>query len=156
MISILFTTSEKPLARLIRWATGEDCSHTAINWDGCIFQANARGVNTMHIDEFLKENIVIHTVVLPDHPDELDRIGNLATRLNNSPYDIGALLFCGFVLFCRKALNLKSWPKMNFWQSSGMYMCTEFVTEYLNGGADSMITPQQLYDRISNIPETSN
>lgn len=148
MIRILFTTSEKPLARLIRGATGDDCSHVAIDWDGCIFHSNAHGVNTIHISEFLKENTIIHSVVLPEHPEDLDRLGNLACKVNNTPYDVGALLFCGFVLFCRKALNLRSWPKMNLWQSSGMDMCTEFVTEYLDGEADSMITPEQLYNRI--------
>jgi len=102
-------------------------------------------VNSCSVEEFLNENTVIHELEIPEDREKLLKV---IANPKNSPYDIGALLFCGFMLFCRKALNLRSWPKQNLWQSSGMYMCTEFVTEFVEGKADSMATPCKLYHRI--------
>lgn len=149
MISILFTTSEKPMAKLIRWATGEDCSHVAILWDETVVHSNWKGVHSEHTSEFLKENRVVHTIpVSEDSQEDVDRFLRVLSQPNRSPYDFGALLFCGIMLFSRKALGLTKWPKQNLWQSSGMYLCTEFVTEYLYGESDALITPHKLYERI--------
>lgn len=145
MMRLLFTTSDKPMAKLIRWATGEDCSHTAIQWDDLVVHSNIKGVNIMYLSDFLKENRIIHTLPLVENKDKLT---DLIVRSNTSLYDIGALLFLGVVLFCRKALNITKWPKMNLWQSSGMYLCTEFVTEYTDGKTDSLITPYKLFKRM--------
>lgn len=145
MLEVLFTTSDKSLAKLIRWATGEKSSHCALLWDNIVIHSNWKGVNVQFLNDFLKENRVIHRVEVQENHD---KITNAIVSGVGTLYDIGALLFCGIVLFCRKALGLKSWPKMNLWQSSGMYLCTEFVSEYLFGKADSLITPDQLYERI--------
>lgn len=154
MIYLLFTTSDKPMARLIRWATGECCSHVAIlrtddSYLDMVIHANWKGVNIQPYEEFLKENTVIHTLEIPTSPENNVRLLELIHAEHGKCYDIGALLFCGVVLFLRKALGLRQWPKVNLWQSSGMYLCTEFVTEYLYGSADSLITPHQLYERIT-------
>lgn len=144
---ILFTTSDKPMACLIRWATGDCCSHVALLVDGSIIHSNFKGVNTLPLLDFLEENRVIHSIEIEDNPV---RLQELLDRDTGKWYDIGALLFSGIMLFCRKALGLRKWPKQNLWQSSGMYMCTEFVTEYIDGKQDSMITPHQLFVRLSN------
>jgi len=153
MIAILFTTSEKPMARLIRWATGECCSHVAILrtdevGEDFVVHSNWKGVNVISVDKFFAENTIIHQVEIPSTPQNNVRLLELMYMKKGNYYDIGALLFCGVVLFLRKALGFRSWPKVNLWQSSGMDLCTEFVTEYLYGSADSLITPHQLYERI--------
>jgi len=101
------------------------------------------------LDKFLKENKVVHSVELPDTWDNRERLSEIVTSNKRSSYDIGALLFCGLMLFCRKGLGLRMLPKQNLWQSSGMYMCTELVTEFIDGKADSLITPHQLFVRLS-------
>lgn len=143
-MQILFTTSDKPLARLICWATGEDVSHCAIQWDNLVIHSNWKGVNIIFLEEFLVENTIIHSVPIEE---DYTKITNCIVNSIGSLYDMGALLFDAIVLFSRKALNL-DWPKINLWQSSGMYLCTEFVTEYLYGKQDSLVTPGQLYERI--------
>lgn len=57
-------------------------------------------------------------------------------------YDFGALFYLALrVLF--------PWlPKKNLWQTSGMFLCTEWVTEVLEGEEDSMITPYKLFLRL--------
>lgn len=144
MMRILFTTSEKRLAKLIRWATGEDCSHCALEWDGVIVHSNWKGVNVQHKTEFLKENRIVHEVEIKE---DLDKFTNAIVNNDGSLYDVGALLFLGIVLLSRKVIN-SSWPKMNLWQSTGMYLCTELVSQYLYGEADSMITPYKLYLKV--------
>lgn len=147
MMQLLFTTSEKPMAKLIRWATDEDCSHCAIQWDNLVVHSNWKGVNIQFLDEFLKENRIIHSSPVQESED---RLTNTIVRKDQSLYDVGALLFLGVVLFCRRALGLRKWPKMNLWQSSGMDLCTEFVTEFIDGKADSLITPHKLFERMNN------
>lgn len=144
MTKILFTSTDKGIGPLIRWATGEDCSHCAIQWDELVIHSNWKGVNITFLSEFLEENTIVHSIEVPE---DRDKITNAIVNNIGKLYDTGALLFCGIVLFCRKALNL-DWPKKNLWQSTGMYLCTEFVTEYLEGEQDSMITPHKLYIRL--------
>lgn len=146
MLKALFTTEDHGIAPLIKWATGEDCSHCALQWDDLIIHSNWKGVNITTLQEFLKENTIVHSV---DLPEDHDKIVNAITSNIGHLYDTGALLFCGIVLFCRKALGMKNWPKVNLWQSSGMYLCTEFVSQYVYGEADSLITPYKLYERMS-------
>ena len=144
-MEILFTTSDKPMSKLIRWATGECCSHTAIRLGDLVIHSDSHGVNGVHIDDFLEENRIIHVVTYNMPATE---VLSKMDSLKDHWYDVGALLFCGVMLFCRKALGLRKWPKQNLWQASGMYMCTEFVTEVINNEADALITPHQLYERI--------
>lgn len=147
MMRILLTTSDRKMAQLIRWATGEDCSHCALQWDDLVVHSNYKGVNIQYLTEFLKENRIVHEIEIPEDKDKLT---DCIVRNNTSPYDVGALLFLGVVLFCRKALGITKWPKMNLWQSSGMYLCTEFVTEFIDGKADTLITPHKLFERLEN------
>jgi hypothetical protein len=155
VIQLLFTTSDKPLSRVIRWATGECCSHVAIlvseeHWGLSVVHANWKGVHVEPLNTFLDENKIIHSVDIPENIGNLRRLQGILRKRQGSMYDLGALLFVGIALFCRKALGLRKWPKQNLWQVTGMYMCTEFVTEYLYGSADAMITPHGLYERIIN------
>lgn len=150
---VLFTTSQLPLARLIRWATGEDCSHVAIREGNWIYHSNIKGVHVEHLNDFLKKNKVVHSIPIPVR---IGHVHSAYSKYKGSKYDTAGLLFAGFVLFCRKALNLRSWPKVNLWQSSGMFMCTEFVNLALDREVDSLITPGQLYRRLSNEQRIRN
>ena len=54
------------------------------------------------------------------------------------PYDFGALFYLAARRVC-------PWlPKKNLWQCSGMFLCTEWVTRYLDGAEDSMKTTVDL------------
>lgn len=146
MIKVAFTTSDKLLAKLIRWATEEECSHCVLVWDDVVVHSNWKGVNVIHLTEFLNENRILHEIQVKE---DLDALTRAIVQKDQSLYDVGALLFLGIVLFSRRILGLRKWPKKNLWQSSGMYLCTEFVTEFIDGKADSLITPHKLFERMS-------
>lgn len=135
------------MARLIRWATGESVSHVAIRDGEHVYHSNIKGVHMEPLRVFLKSNRIVHSVYIPN-----DRLSVLQMyeKHSGAKYDSKGLLFAGIVLFCRKALGLRSWPKVNLWQASGMFMCTEFVTLALDSEADSLITPGQLYRKLIN------
>lgn len=147
-MQIIFTTSEKPMARLIRWATGECCSHVAIQHGDQVYHSNFFGVNRVSIEEFLKENTVMHMVEIENSYPNTQKLYEMYHNEDDKYYDIGALLFVGMMILIRKTTGLQIIPKQNLWQSTGMYMCTEFVTKYVDGKADSLITPHKLYERI--------
>lgn len=65
------------------------------------------------------------------------------------PYDYLSLLFLGIRYTLLKILPSKFVPKRNLWQLSGMFMCTELVTEVITKERDSMITPYKLYLKLT-------
>lgn len=80
--------------------------------------------------------------------DELDHVMNIYTEKEWSWYDIGALLFIGLSLLARRFLKIPL-PKSNLWNTSGAFICTEWVEKALkdwNYQDDiSMYTPQKIY-----------
>jgi hypothetical protein len=141
MMSVLFTKSDSPLSRLIRGVTGEPISHCALRWDELVVHSNLRGVHITHLHSFTKQSEILYEVpVIEDR----NKLTDLLVNAEGSLYDVGALLFLGLTLWCRRYLHLPL-PKSNLWQASGMYLCTEFVTKYIDREEDSMITPYKLY-----------
>ena len=98
----------------------------------------------------MKNNEIIHKIEIPS---DYGKLRSILLKRWNSPYDLGALLFLGIVLFLRRILGLRTWPKQNLWQSSGMYLCTEFVEEYLGEELDPLITPYKMFVELSNRQE---
>lgn len=152
MISVLFTTSDHPLAELIREATGEDCSHCAIRWDNLVVHSNWKGVNIVFYPEFLAEYRIVHEVKLEDNEMNRTKLTNAIVDKGHSMYDVFALAYLAISFFLRTKCGINL-PKSNLWNHTGMYLCTEFVTETLDGKADSMITPYKLYLRMQQQKE---
>lgn len=161
VIHILFTTSQHTMSHLIRWATGEDCSHVAIGYrsisgDPWVFHSNWKGSHCDSLEDFEKENTIVHSVAVETTEDKLFQF---IEKERSHMYDLGALLFCGLVLLARRILCrigftlAHSWPKVNLWQSTGMYMCTELVTRFVYNRVDSLITPYKLYMQLTNKKE---
>lgn len=141
-MKLIFTSSQSALSKAIRGVTGEDCSHVAILDGNWIIHSNLRGVNVDYAPEFLKHCTVEHS---------LDFDGSMVYPTLESKahsfYDVGALLFDGLCLLTRHYLKIPL-PKSNLWQSSGMYMCTEWAQLVLGLKIDSMITPHGLYNQL--------
>lgn len=138
-MKLLWTASDSMLSKAIRGVTGEDCSHVAIQDGNWIIHSNLRGVNVDYAPAFLEHARVQHSIEVPGtllYPSLTDKA--------HSWYDIGALLFSGLALLARHYFRIPL-PKSNLWQSSGMYMCTEWVQYVLNLPIDSMITPHGLF-----------
>lgn len=126
---------------MIRKITGEPVSHVAIRMRGIVTHSNFLGVHTEWHEDFYKHSTIRYFVPIRD----LDNVRLWASLLTaqRKPYDFGAMFYLGL-----RYLFPKWMPKQNLWQSSGAYMCTEFVTYVLKGEPDSMITPYQLYQQL--------
>lgn len=140
MMKILFTRSDKIGSKLIRAVLQEDCSHTALQWDDLIIHSTFAGVHITPSAEFLAINQIMHSV---DIPEDIHKLTTAITNGINRPYDVGAFIYLGLKKY------LPFLPKKNLWQSSGMYLCTEWVTFEQDGKENSMITPHQLYLKLS-------
>ena len=133
------------MSRLIRAVTGEPCSHVVIEAAGFIIHSNLLGVHAESEESFTPD--IVFSVPIPNNYDRL--LGAFA-GMNGSPYDFGAMFYLG-------ARRLFPWlPKKNLWQCTGMFLCTEWITKYLDGAEDSMITPYKLYERLTNVKDTTS
>lgn len=136
-MEILFTRSNSPLSRIIRHLTKEPVSHCAISINGWIIHSNLYGIHADPIEKFTSE--VIYRVPVEYNAEAL--ISALAAY-QGKHYDFGALLYLGLRSVCPVL------PKKNLWQTTGMFLCTEWVTTVLDEKEDSMITPYQLYLKL--------
>jgi hypothetical protein len=145
MVRILFTTTDKFASRAIRYLTGEDCSHVAIQVGSIVIESSFTGVRLRTFSDFAAHNKIVHTVVtLASWKVVLRRYVAYQYR----SYDFLGLIHLGLRYLCKKYFMLEL-PKVNLWAVSGMFTCTEFVTQLLDGHEDSLITPKQLYLRIT-------
>ncbi len=136
---ILFTKSDSILSKVIRAVTKEPVSHCAIECSGWIIHSNLYGVHVELPQNFLNHSEIMYSVEIPFDPNKV-----MATLAKDEFkfWDIGAALYIG----------LRCWlpflPKKNLWQSSDMYLCTEWVMDALEEVPDPMITPYQLYLKL--------
>ncbi len=141
MVEILFTTTSRLASRLIRAVTNEPMSHCAIRIGDTVLHSTFRGTTFQDKELFYKENCILATIQIPDSVLDLDNI--VPSR---HYYDFGAFFYLGIkLLLSRIKINL---PKKNLWQSTGMYLCTEFITNMLNSEENSTITPYKLYLKL--------
>lgn len=139
-MQVLFTRSNSILSRMIRHVTGEPVSHCAISCGGWIVHANLLGVHVELPQTFTKHSEVVYSIELPY---DQDKLMVTLSKYDQRPYDFGALLYLGLRFL------LPFLPVKNLWQTTGMFLCTEWVTEFLFGGEDHTITPYHLYLRLS-------
>lgn len=130
-------------SKIIRKVTHEDVSHCAIEAYGFVVHSNHRGVNIETISSFKKINEVVDTVEVGKGNAKLLKSLSQSHRRG---YDVPGLIYLGLKLILGK-LGI-SLPKKNLWQTTGMYLCTEFVTHVITGEENSEMTPGQLRDKL--------
>lgn len=106
---------------------------------GHVIHSNLLGVRSEPEEKYAPE-IVFSVPIKPDY----ERLLKVFAENSKAYYDFGAMFYLGLRIW------LPWLPKKNLWQTSGMYLCTEWVTRYLDGTEDSMITPYKLYLRLVN------
>lgn len=159
---ILFTKSDTILSKLIRNVTEEPISHCALefNFSSCyryVVHSNIKGLHKEPLCSFKETSEVVFALERKENNffqdvNDFWKLQRLLEKYPKAPYDFGAFLFLGASLFLRDRLNLPL-PKSNLWQSSGMFLCTEWVSEFVNEKDDSMVTPYQLYLEIKDTGE---
>ena len=115
-MKILFTKSDLLGSKLIRAVTEEPVSHCAILHGDQVTHSTFYGVVTESYEEFAAVNEVVHSVEVKNAPI-------LIKGHKGSCYDFGAFIYLGLRLLFPLIL-----PKKNLWQTTGMFLCTEFVT----------------------------
>jgi hypothetical protein len=77
----------------------------------------------------------------------MTKLGVMLEKYEFSVYDLPAMLFLGLSLLVRRYLKLPL-PKSNLWQSTGMFLCTEWVSVFLSQEENSMLTPWKLREKL--------
>lgn len=151
-MKIVFTKGSSPLSEAIRGVTKEPVSHVALDFGLFIVHSNLLGVNLEWFNFFKTKCTIVYTLerteieVLQEMKDaaKLDRV---LVKLEGAWYDFGALFFAGLALLAKHYLKIPL-SKVNLWKSSGMFTCTEWVTNFVEDSSDAMITPYQLYLKL--------
>lgn len=146
MTSILFTRGRSPISGLIQRLTRESVSHCAIGVGDWVLHATFTGVQWARRAEFEAHSVVVRAVEVPDNWARL--IQAAAEHANRTRYDFRGLAYLGLRYTLRELFGWRL-PKRNLWQTTGMFMCTEWVSGYLTGSEDSLITPGGLYTRLT-------
>jgi hypothetical protein len=158
-MKILFTTGKTQISDLILWATQEDVSHVAlqVTLEGTDFviHSNGKGLHIETLSSFLKKSKIIYALEKKTEEGDLRRILELFQDKEWTMYDLGATLFLGFSLLLRRYLKLPL-PKSNLWQSTGMFMCVEWVSWVVDLKEESMCTPKRLHYILLGRPEWSS
>lgn len=139
-----------PLSKMILKLTGDPVSHTAIHHQGYVYHSNYKGVNRVPLKEFTDEYIIKLCLRPTDERFDDMMVSRLIRRfplLGGTLYDIPALAYMGARFFLKDVFGI-SIPKKNLWQVSGMYLCTEFVTDITSEEVDSELTPYQLFGKM--------
>ena len=142
-MKVLFTTRNSVVSNLIKKVTHEAVSHCAIESHGFIVHSNQHGVLIEPLSKFKKKNQIVDSV---DVGKGNKKLLKALSQTHRKGYDIPGLLYLG-LKFSLGKIGIKL-PKKNLWQTTGMYLCTEFVTHVLDGKENSMITPGQLLNRL--------
>lgn len=144
-IEIATTRSNLIMSRVIRAVTGEKASHCVLIIDDLwVVHSNFYGVHAEYIGDFLDVNELVDRVSYPASPE---RVMDTLSKYKRSGYDYGAMIYLGLALAARR-LFPRFVPKQNLWQTTGMFMCTEFISQSVFGQEDSLLTPDRLMERL--------
>ena len=138
-IELLWTKSNRPFSRLIRAVTGEKASHCVIKWNNFVIHSTFSGVKVVGAPTFLEQNEVIYRL---NHEVKIEDLAAIVIKYGARFYDLLGFLYLGLRLL------FPFLPKKNLWQITGMFMCTEFLSQFFYGKELSMITPDQLYFKL--------
>lgn len=166
---LLWVTSNKPGARLIRWGSSSDCSHFAIAFDetpngyGIVFHSELLG--GVHLDwwkAFKEEHTIVHALrvnkVLTVEEEEVI-YQSIVSRFFGQSYDWSAFMYWSWCILKYKIFGTPI-PSINMLNSPGEELCTEIakgiadiewlkipkITDY------SMILPHTMYEIFKTSP----
>lgn len=150
-MKLLFCYSEKIGSRLIRWALREPVSHVAFQFSsGLIVHSTFSGVG-------LAWNLDFHeTHATPFYLDaavenvesELELMNRMLDMYMGRHYDYRAFLYFGWRAMLFRLFRIPL-PSRNKWNDKRRYLCTELAALFLGKEPDPMISPYQLYNKLS-------
>lgn len=153
MVYVLFTYSEKWGSKLIRQVLEEPISHVAILDSGYVTHSTLdRGVHTLPLSKFREQNTILWAVAIPNV--DRDYLLQQLSKSYGAKYDWKAFLFLGLRKLAITLLPAK-WhakiPKVNLWQATNMFICTELVQQLSGVPLDALMTPKQLFHVVRRL-----
>ena len=136
---VIFTTTDYPLSKLIRWMFNEPCSHFActLYQDQVVFQSNLLGVDFGSFKAFSRKERVVFAFDFPMTKDEEDKVfDGIVERMVGNEYDFKALVYFGLRGLLKKLFRVPL-PRTNAWQTKNQDLCTELAY----GLPDSVVPP---------------
>lgn len=148
-MQILFVRSNKLGSRLIRYVTGEACSHVALRLDShLVIHAKFSGVDVDLWETFKRDYEVVHTLEPTGQVNTEQIIAKLALNYEGSHYDYLGFFYLGLYLLAKRLGISSIFGQNNKWAKGPNYMCTELVGELVDGEKNSLLTPEQLKDKL--------
>lgn len=156
-MKLVWTKSDLPLSRAIRWIFREDCSHFAFLFDDdhrLVFHSNLIGAHVEWADLFFEKCEVVHSLELDISDEEQEYIYSQLPEIQKwGGYDFGGLLYFAWRGLLKFFFNVPL-PENNAWSSDSKYLCTKMARLFENHlkseGVDlSMTTPDKLFRLFS-------
>jgi hypothetical protein len=128
----LYSTNDKPGAKLIRWGGRDKCSHFAKYYPekGVVVESRIdTGVRVITLKEWLKENRIVFCQKLHLKWTKEADLYELDRRIIGKKYDKKAILWLSFKTILRK---LFAWSPFveNKWGDKDHYFCLEIVNTH--------------------------
>jgi hypothetical protein len=143
---ILFTRNNKSIfSRAIQWASGWDASHVAIELEGVVFHSNILGPRCDLLEDFEKKSEIVREIRLETNYYDAVRLMHFYLKRNHRKYDFLLFLTLGLLLVIRK-LNREEIDRKLIFRTSGAYLCTEFVGEFLYGNENQFTLPEEIWE----------
>ena len=143
---VLFTRNNKSIfSRAIQWASGWDASHVAIEMEGMVFHSNLFGPRCDLLEDFQKKSEIVREIQLETNYYDAVRLMHFYLKRNHRTYDFLLFLTLGLLLVIRK-LNREEIDRKLIFRTSGAYLCTEFVGEFLYGNENQFTLPEEIWE----------
>lgn len=153
-----FSTTDKIMSKIIKWATRSKASHAYIiievAGEPVVIHSNQHGINCDHYNKFVRGKKIISEYSLLINIDKEQLATSYAIRMLDEPYDFLSVIGFGWVLLCR-ALGYKV---KNPFPNKSAYQCSEFALNVLRkaglGGLDNLsrerVAPEDLINVLDN------
>lgn len=138
---ILFTKSATVGSAVIRAVTGEPVSHCAVYVPelDAVWHSTVPVSKKQSYECFLKTNIVVYSVETEVTQNQV----LLMDGLMGKSYDYIKIVYLGIKILLKK-INI-SIHKADLTYLSGLYLCTEFVSDVVLNDENTNLTPYKLY-----------
>lgn len=127
-----FTTSTKPVSRMITMGLGEDCSHFALVFDetpegyGLVLHSSLGGVQLAWWGDFRDSHKIVHALAPKEDLSLLQQetfFRAIITRFHGQAYDYPAFAFFAWRAFLYRCFGVP-FPARNHWGSDQGLLCT--------------------------------
>lgn len=155
-MKLLWTKSNLPLGRLIRWSLNEPVSHFAFVFDkSLVIHSDLLGIQIKGLHAFSSSHEIILTLPYNCSPLQEEALYyDIVNRFDDTPYDYQA-----FTYFAWRAVMFKMFgtplPTTSKYNDGKAYLCTEMaglLPGWTNELSLSITSPYKLYQYCKNLP----